>query len=412
MMHQRRSPGNIWLAALFAIMLVALDSGQVTADGLMNRIYGQVVDAASGKPIDWVPLNVSGNISGLLWTGVSMVNPATGYGGTYNTWHILPTNLSGELITVTTINDSVSGFTGVGTSVAEEDGITRIDVYVTDTQAPNISSVNVSPRDPVSGVSTTFTATAVDNSQIDSVWARVTLPNGTALSPVYLTNVTAEMFSVEFTQTLLVGGYSAAFWANDTTGYTVSCGGGSLACNGSLNVTGSATHEESFNLSSGALRTVNGSSLGLFIQLTVNETVSDANLSLRVLKEDSLLSNLNVVNVRKTVSVNGSENLIAATQSCYMRVYYTGHELSENGLGEDDLHLFWRDESSSRWQVLNASNMSWVFDTGVNKTEDYVYANVTRFGVYALGSPSAPVPRYISLIDDWNLFSIPYLTET
>ncbi|MHA1334062.1 MAG: hypothetical protein ACTSPL_08345, partial [Candidatus Odinarchaeia archaeon] len=77
--------------------------------------------------------------------------------------------------------------------------------------------------------------------------------------------------------------------------------------------------------------------------------------------------------------------------TCEIRVYYTDEELAAANLTEDELMLYTWDEASQTWVPLS--------DQGVNTVENYVWANVNHFSVFAVFA--APTPAL-----DWVLVTV------
>jgi len=88
-----------------------------------------------------------------------------------------------------------------------------------------------------------------------------------------------------------------------------------------------------------------------------------------------------------------------------IKLYYSEDELRERRLGRDALFMLWYDDNEGsptygRWVKLRKGMQNWVHDTGINKEENYVFANVSHFSIYALGGavsqetpPSTTAPQ-------------------
>lgn len=66
-----------------------------------------------------------------------------------------------------------------------------------------------------------------------------------------------------------------------------------------------------------------------------------------------------------------------------IKINYTYEEVAAAGIEESSLGLYWWNENST-WEKLTP-DMNWVYDTGVNTTENYVWANVSHFSYYGIG---------------------------
>jgi hypothetical protein len=74
-----------------------------------------------------------------------------------------------------------------------------------------------------------------------------------------------------------------------------------------------------------------------------------------------------------------------------IKLYYTDAEIT--GIDESTLQMSWYNETSGDWIILSAGNPDWVYDTGVNAAENYVWANMTHFSMYGInGSSIVPPP--------------------
>jgi len=122
-----------------------------------------------------VEINVSGNVSGLLWSGFS-----GDFGGLCNSYTTCgrPCTMAGdinwtagELITVIIANSGAAGYTGQNSTLAPS--LTAydlgLDIYATDIQAPKYSSIGTVPAVPRSSTDVTLKTTWSDNSGVLTV---------------------------------------------------------------------------------------------------------------------------------------------------------------------------------------------------------------------------------------------------
>lgn len=92
---------------------------------------------------------------------------------------------------------------------------------------------------------------------------------------------------------------------------------------------------------------------------------------------------------RKYVKVNASSNIYSNISWVMLRVYYTDDDLVP-GHVENTLRLYWHNESGGNWVKLSkglnltSSGGPYVYDTGVNKSGRYVWANITSFSYYGI----------------------------
>lgn len=104
--------------------------------------------------------------------------------------------------------------------------------------------------------------------------------------------------------------------------------------------------------------------------------------------------------VARYVEINVSDNLNATSGNLswvYLRVNYTDSDVS--GLDESTLRLYWWNPRARNWTRLDAStNLTalggpYVYNSGVNASGNYVYANVSHFSIYGISgiTPAATV---------------------
>ncbi|MDH5753701.1 MAG: hypothetical protein OEY95_00610 [Candidatus Bathyarchaeota archaeon] len=89
----------------------------------------------------------------------------------------------------------------------------------------------------------------------------------------------------------------------------------------------------------------------------------------------------------ETYKVLGSYIQITAepedvTVNATIRIYYTPEQLSELGLDENSLKIFYWNEAANNWEAI---------DTQINTTEHYVWATVSHLSIWALMGQSLPV---------------------
>lgn len=115
-------------------------------------------------------------------------------------------------------------------------------------------------------------------------------------------------------------------------------------------------------------------------------------------------ASLSVPSLGKYISIQSSSELEDSLNLISIKMYYTESELSAKNLTEDELGIWWYNETENEWQMLNSKTMDWVKATGVNKGADYVWANVEHLSEYTIAQvQTQPIP----LILGWNLISMP-----
>jgi len=116
--------------------------------------------------------------------------------------------------------------------------------------------------------------------------------------------------------------------------------------------------------------------LSLFINSSVNSTII-------VTKQDPNASPSVSLNILKGVNINVDENTKNNLTWALIRLYYTEAELTAADIDEDNLVIYFYNETS--W-VLEPSQ-------GVDTTNNYVWANVTHFSLFgAFGEAPAAAP--------------------
>ncbi|NAS89549.1 hypothetical protein C4E24_07445, partial [ANME-1 cluster archaeon AG-394-G21] len=133
------------------------------------------------------------------------------------------------------------------------------------------------------------------------------------------------------------------------------------------------------------------------------------------------------INVSKNVQ-NETGDIINWT---WVGMYYTASDLDRNGDGdandtgdipESTLRLYYSDESANRWIKLSA-DLDWVFDTGLDTTEDeqygkeyegFVWANVSHLCLFGLAGKTAtpiitsfaPPSPVKDILNNWRSFNV------
>ncbi|MCG2782988.1 MAG: hypothetical protein L6243_05300, partial [Candidatus Altiarchaeales archaeon] len=96
----------------------------------------------------------------------------------------------------------------------------------------------------------------------------------------------------------------------------------------------------------------------------------------------------------KTITLGSDKDL--DTSSIALTIGYTPDEVA--GISEDSLVVY--RNNGQGWEKLS--------DSGVNTSARYVWAILSEFGEYAIGGSSASEEITITLVEGWNLFSIPF----
>jgi hypothetical protein len=180
-----------------------------------DKIYGQVTEALSGTPLDGVLVNITSNRTGRLWSNMTTVNELSIH-GVYNTGNTLP-NIKGDLITVEVGDENASGFRGSANAVAEEDGVTRVDLTLQDISAPDITDISL-PAIVLKGSNVNLSARVSDNFRVNTIYASITPPNQTQKLVNLSDPENDTTYAGVFNETQWEGTYNVIFLANDSTG--------------------------------------------------------------------------------------------------------------------------------------------------------------------------------------------------
>lgn len=143
------------------------------------------------------------------------------------------------------------------------------------------------------------------------------------------------------------------------------------------------------------------------IEIVTDSNVSDANVTVSSYAGNPTNSSLPSPPLGRFIDINASDDLADRINWSIVRVYYSDEEVSASKLNESTLGLYWFDDSLFGWQRLDAGSMDWVYATGLDMTENFVWANVTHFGVFAVGGESLSSSVVIPLSSGWNLLSCP-----
>jgi len=150
--------------------------------------------------------------------------------------------------------------------------------------------------------------------------------------------------------------------------------------------------------------TSNATSTDLLIQTSENTT--GTYISVSSYSSNPTNATLQVYGLNKFISIDTSSELSDVLSWALLKVYYTDDEISARGLNESQLEFYWYNSTLSEWQKLNMS-MSWVYGTGVDTNNNYVWANVSHFSEYTLAQETPPSVYNILLQQGWNLISLP-----
>ncbi len=132
---------------------------------------------------------------------------------------------------------------------------------------------------------------------------------------------------------------------------------------------------------------VNASSINASFDIRTNASLNGIKMNITAGKDSPTNASLNISRL-KYLDVNVPNELKSVLTSVVLKVYYTDSDLLENNLSESTLAMYWFNESSSIWVKLDSS-LDWVYGSGVNSDNNYVWANVSHFSSYGAGGLTA-----------------------
>ena len=121
--------------------------------------------------------------------------------------------------------------------------------------------------------------------------------------------------------------------------------------------------------------------------IVLDENISNATITVKASTNSQVNATLSAPALNKYIQVETSSEMRDAIKSIMLKVYYTDEELNASGLNESSLAIYWYNTTSLEWVKLSTS-IPWVYGTGVNIVQNYVWANVSHFSNYAVGGES------------------------
>jgi len=153
---------------------------------------------------------------------------------------------------------------------------------------------------------------------------------------------------------------------------------------------------------------VNSSEANVTLKFTANSSITGANLTIERFDGNPRgESSFSVPSLSKYFRVYASENLVSGVEFFYLEFYYAESEVNVSGLDESDLAVYWFDENLSDWVVVNATTMEWVYGTGLNMSDNFLWTNTSHLSDYALAQATLQQQTQITLAANWNLISLP-----
>lgn len=153
--------------------------------------------------------------------------------------------------------------------------------------------------------------------------------------------------------------------------------------------------------------TVNASNLDAGMLVFLNESAGggDAVVVLTVWDNTSRNVSIGVRGLGRIIGFDASPQVEDNLGHALLSFYYSDEEVADAGLSEDELVLYWFDESLGEWMPLSSEGMEWVYSLGQDTQQNILWANVSHLSEYSIGSTT--LSRQLSVISGWNLISIP-----
>jgi hypothetical protein len=125
---------------------------------------------------------------------------------------------------------------------------------------------------------------------------------------------------------------------------------------------------------------------GANVNANVNATIySDAESYFDdVYFESTLGANLPGSTLGVYAEITADNALINNLTYLLIKVYYDEDEVAAANITESDLKLYRYNETTDVWVPLTAA-LDWVFDAGVDTTNNYIWANTSKFSLYGIG---------------------------
>ena len=146
----------------------------------------------------------------------------------------------------------------------------------------------------------------------------------------------------------------------------------------------SCVHVTTTDIVAGEISQVEITGIDAIIEIVTTEDIAGAEITVSSSTNSQINKTLSVPGLNKFMKIEVSEELQNSLSSVMIKIGYTDEEVKDAGLDENSLAIYRYDEDSEEWVELNAG-MDWVFSTGVNTEENYIWANVSHFSDYTVG---------------------------
>jgi hypothetical protein len=217
------------------------------------------------------------------------------------------------------------------------------------------------------------------DSAIVNASVNVTIEANFSGQPFVINSSTLVATNFTDTSNLQLGRYNITAYYNGSENYTASLATYFLTIaivytNTSLNITANAT----------ASINVSGANVTLILYAGENVTNAEINITLSYVNPtNASLSH----KLDKYIIVEG--NKLTNISYSIIRVYYTDEEITNAGLDESTLKLYYWNTSNANWYYcgqIESGELGWPYclSSGVNVSANYVWSNVTSFSNFTI----------------------------
>jgi S-layer protein (TIGR01567 family) len=369
----------------YLIRLTARDDASNSNMALVNVTIDNTPPIATAYVV--YEKGTAANNDSIITLNVSASDNPDGSGVKYVTANVSAIN-SSDLITLTRQGSYWTG----GVVVFATDGNHSVNITVMDnTSNVNYIKINVTMDNTPPAVSnvtaqpdiinisgyTNITA-VVRGADVYNVSVRITYPNGTH-STIYMNN-SSHVYYRNFSNTANPGRYNVTIIANDTTGNV----------NDTQNTSFIVAHiytNTTIITNAGNSTFINASGANVTLELFTNGSVKGSiNITRSIV---NITNEFEVPGPGIYIRINASTNFSNDTYSnlswALIKVNYADEDVSNNNLVDSSLRLYWYNESSGNWIKLETNSPTWVYGSGVDTANNYVWANVSQFSDYAVG---------------------------
>jgi len=289
-------------------------------------------------------------------------------------------SVSGGILATWDTNDLEDGDYMIRLTVKDDNAsnsnMTLVNVTI-DNTPPAVSNVTAQP-DIINISGHTNITAELSGLGVDNVLVKVTYPNGTHL--IIDMNNNSQVYYWNFSNTADPGRYNVTIIANDTTGNVNDTQKTSFIVAHICTNTTIKTNADNSTF-------INAPGTNVTLELFTNGSVTGSiNITRSIV---NITDELEVPGPGIYIRINASTNFSNDTDSnlswALIKVNYTDEDVSNNNLVESSLRLYWYNESSGNWIKLETNSPTWVYGSGVDTANNYVWANVSHFSDYAVG---------------------------